>query len=220
VTQWRPSNEDLLSLERIKRDRVVSAAIQQRAAGLLALASGASPASVADRMGCHPATVRRWARSFVSRGIQSVIGALGGRPRTSTASVEAVIGLHSATTGRSATSIAIELGLNERTVRVILSREGVSRRRKPPKLAKAGARGRPTLPPLQFTPEEARIIGMAQSRPVGDPLRVNASILWACVMPGAIAEKAKIVGVAKQRFIRIRRQYVKGGINAVIPSAP
>lgn len=75
--------EQHAALERLTRRRKTSQALAQRARIVLACAEGATNQEVASRLGVTGATVGKWRRRFVERGVDGVLDEpRPGAPRT------------------------------------------------------------------------------------------------------------------------------------------
>jgi transposase len=117
------SDEERVQLEAWERRRTSAQALAERARIVLTAAEGLNNSEVAERLGIHRGTVRKWRSRFVEHGLDGLLDEpRPGRPRTVTdAQVEEVIVKTLESTPKDAThwstrSMAAELGLFQSAV--------------------------------------------------------------------------------------------------------
>ena len=117
------NDEERAQLEAWERRRKSAQALAERARIVLAAAEGLNNSEVAERLGVHRVTVRKWRSRFVEHGLDGLLDEpRPGRPRTVTdAQVEEVIVKTLESTPKDAThwstrSMAAEVGLSQSAV--------------------------------------------------------------------------------------------------------
>ena len=117
------NDEERAQLEAWERRRKSAQALAERARIVLAAAEGLNNSEVAERLGVHRETVRKWRSRFVEHGLDGLLDEpRPGRPRTVTdAQVEEVIVKTLESTPKDAThwstrSMAAEVGLSQSAV--------------------------------------------------------------------------------------------------------